>query len=138
MVGTRSRSLDELRPALVDALVTWPCFLVQVELYEDHLLLRTAPSALRVFVARVKERFDYGAACVHCELLRILAEVESTGVDGAQGVTDSYRKRLHTGPKFVAVFRPRSPAGWWVWGRDAAARILPRGLCAQHTPAPNP
>ena len=112
--------------------------LPQVELYGDHLLLRTAPSALRVFVARVKKRFDYGAACVHCELLRILAEVESTGVDGAQGVTESYRKRLHTGPKFVAVFRPRIPTRWWDWSWDAAARVVPRGLCAQHTPAPNP
>jgi hypothetical protein len=134
-VATRSKPLGELRSSLIDALVTRPCFLVQVELYEDHLLLRTAPSALRVFVARVKERYAYGGACVHCELLRILAEVESTGVEGAQGVTDSYRKRLHTGPKFVAVFRPRSSTGWWVWGWDAAAGVVPRGLCAQHAPA---
>jgi hypothetical protein len=136
-VGTRSRPLDELRPALIDALVARPCFLVQVELYADYLLLRTAPSALRVFVARVKERFDYGAACVHCELLRILTETESAA-EGAQGVTDSYRNQLRTGPKFVAVFRPRIPTAWWDWGWDAAAEVVPNGLCAQHTPAPSP
>jgi hypothetical protein len=137
-LGQRSRPIAELRSALVDALVTRPCFLVQVELYDDHLLLRTAPTALRVFVARVKERFDFGDTCVHCELLQILAEVESTGVEGAKGVTDSYRERLHSGPKFVAVFRPRVSTGWWNWGWDPAAKIVPRGLCAKHAPAQRP
>jgi hypothetical protein len=136
-VPAHDKPLAELHPALREALVDRPSFLVQIELYEDHLLLRTSPTALRVFVGRVKQRFSYDGACVHCQILRILADIEATGVDGAQGVTDNYRQRVAIGPKFVAVFRPRIPAAWWSWGWDAAAAIVPTGLCSRHSSTPS-
>ncbi len=129
-----ARPFREFGPALTDALVTRPCYLVQVELYLEHLILRQAESGLRVFIRRQRERFDYDGSCVHCEMLRILHQAEVYGAPGSAGVTHSYRERLKAPSKFVAVFRPRHPQLWWNWGWDAAALVVPRGLCAEHRP----